>query len=199
MNKILIALLVIPTSLLASDCVEKEYYSSGELQYANECVNGRKHGLQTTYNKDGSMSITANYKNGVLHGELIYYKSDGEGVAFKEMYDDGFMKVSELYAYDNGALSQKTFYKKGSGNYTEERYSIDGVLLRKSDFKNYVLDGECNFYTSDGKKEYDVYFKSGEVVKGYKYIGQEKQEMQIDNLNKLLIDLKIMIEPGSEC
>lgn len=86
--------------------------------------NGKKHGIQKTWYKDGSPKTEAPYKNDIIHGEFKHWDEKGNLVGF---------------------------YKMSNGNGVKRIFFSNGKLKEKKDFKNNVLSGESFIFFDNGQ------------------------------------------------
>ncbi len=120
----------------------KDYYSTGELQ--GECYlsffdpNSKDvlDSLCIWYNKNGNISQTANFDNGILSGE------------YKTFHDSGELSTIGNYLNDNRIGEWKSYYLDGS-IYTIKNYNEEGLL-----------NGEWRHYYQDGQLKTKLLFKN---------------------------------------
>ena len=68
--------------------VAKEYYESGVLKKEDPYVDGERTGTEKFYDENGSIELSAEFKNSKRDGKTTYYYSDG-GVMAVKYYKDG--------------------------------------------------------------------------------------------------------------
>ncbi|MCK4825498.1 toxin-antitoxin system YwqK family antitoxin, partial [bacterium] len=118
----------------------KMYYKSGQLNFLVCFKNGDhnyKHGLQESYNEDGTK----------VHWTIC---DENSWVAQKTWYDDGTLEYEATFDLKN--LWSKTYYKNGSPDY--ERYE-------KSINNQAVAHGKTIHWYENGKKSYETSHKEG--------------------------------------
>jgi antitoxin component YwqK of YwqJK toxin-antitoxin module len=124
---------------------------------------GKRDGVSTYYDKDGSISNTEIYKNGYLLRKGIidangFYQGNWEEyylngkLKSKGAYKDGKKYGKWEYYFTTGKVEQKGSYD-ANGRFTGEWnwYYENGNLLRKEEFRKGIEDGELAEYTLEGK------------------------------------------------
>ncbi len=219
MKKLLITLIFLQAcNIYASECVEKEYYDSGELRFTNECVFGVNNGERLAYDKHGRITGRSNYIYGELEGEWIRYQF-------------GFTDLG----YINGEVVQRMFFKNGKrhGTYTEykggkpfyicqyhegemhglsKRYDGD-MLVNVSEYDNgYFLNSKSfdnkgnlietitqsgkdvllTVYNTDGSKHFDMKAKNDKAYIVHKYDKNKVTELTGDDMINFLKENKLI-------
>jgi antitoxin component YwqK of YwqJK toxin-antitoxin module len=63
---------------------------NGKINVKVPYVNGKCHGLETTYSVEGNLIAEINYYEGIRHGSCSYYDSKGD--------------IIDIYLYQNGNI-----------------------------------------------------------------------------------------------
>lgn len=71
---------------------------------------GRMQGEYCAYNSDGNICYTVNYVDNVMHGETIFYFTNG-AIQSKVMMVDGLTQGKSTSYYDDGRLMLECWYK----------------------------------------------------------------------------------------
>lgn len=117
---------------------------------------GELHG----YNDDGSLMITAVYRDGKKNGPYIEYVKDF--IVVNATYVDDLLHG--LYEYNGGNGRSISRYCKGELEGIERKWDYAGILIHQCSYKNGMLDGVY--------KEYHK--KRKHVVKNYNYVNGMK-------------------------
>ena len=157
----------------------KYYYENGKISEEEIYTNGQLNGIDKMYNKDGSIEKAFTYKDNELDGETIYY-GDNSQIALIFNYKKGFIKS---YTYqDKTGKNVSPIILKGSTGLVKGFYK-NGTQSVVMNFVNNDIEGERNFYFSNGKpmiigkREYGydngskkIYFESGTLSKDENYV-----------------------------
>jgi antitoxin component YwqK of YwqJK toxin-antitoxin module len=151
-------------------------HSNGILERRISFVNGKEHGVDTTYYASGCTMVTRNHIDGKengkwfyyydstgreawemnfmagqKHGKHIYYNKKGDTTLY-ENYSNGVLNgVKQTYHKSNGKIDKVINYKNGlmHGPYTA--YNKDGIVIQKAMYKEGKKDGAWTYYYEDGK------------------------------------------------
>lgn len=126
---------------------------------------GEQHGLATWWHTNGQTQRTANYKHGVIDGELREYNSRGELLA-KESYVDGCKMDSEVANYSPGKKqSQRSVLiavPREHYNFFQGTVSLERVERPK------IYHGPSTWWYADGQRamtgNYEQGTPSGEFI-----------------------------------
>ena len=97
--------------------------------------NKKQTGVWNYYFLDGTPSLTANYKNGVLNGESIRYDLQGNMIA-QLSYLDGKITGHQIYYYPNGLKMSEGEMINGKEEGAWRYYRIDGEPMGIVKYKN---------------------------------------------------------------
>lgn len=126
-------------------------------------VNGKQHGVYTSYDEDGSLQFTAKRVRGKLEGKRRCYNSDG-------------------------SLWHIHRYRCGKQNGVMFTFNPDGSLYVKKQYRNDTLNGMCRMYLDDGSREkgrflngerngiWKIYDADGKLLKKIRF--EKGQQMQ---------------------
>lgn len=152
--------------------------------------NGKKNGLETTYNKNGKVSSKIVYVNGKKDGVAYFYDALGRKTAIisyqngkkngtstvwrypyrgeltKEVqeYKEGKREGQRIKYYSTGKVSSKVFYKNDELNGKAIYFYKNGKTSAIDNWKSGKLDGESIAYKKDGTMLYKFIYKTGEDV-----------------------------------
>lgn len=169
--------------------INTTYYSDGTPKSTSVYNKaGKRDGVSTFYNKDGSISSTEIYKNGYLlrkgiidengfyQGPWEEYYLNGK-IKSKGTYKDGKKYGKWEYYFTSGKIEQKGSYDV-NGRFTGEWnwYYENGNLLRREEFRKGIEDGELEEYALDGKLITKGEFFDGEKEGEWFYELNDHQE-----------------------
>lgn len=128
------------------------YYSvEGKLIAKGHYHNRKKDGVWQYYSdKDGSLILAEDYKNGVLDGKAIVYIPITEIVSEETNYINGIKQGEYLKYYDNGALMVKANYKNDALDGDYVYYYSNGVVKEEGRFAEGTKIGEWKTYDIEG-------------------------------------------------
>ena len=124
-------------------------------RYFNEekkISNGKKHGKQTFFYKDGQIEYTQNYHCGIEQGNFINYRTNGT-IEYSEFYHEGNL-ITEREYHENGALKlfiQYTHQNMYSENprmvsYVQTEFRADSTIKNTKEVSDYNGDNEKGTY-----------------------------------------------------
>ena len=94
---------------------------------------GLKNGLVHTYNEDGSLSASINYKNNLRHGLALDYYKDGKLRAEID-YVNGLKQGLAKWYYKNGKIFRSTAYIADQREGFQKKYYEEGALMSVAEF-----------------------------------------------------------------
>jgi len=94
---------------------------------------GPKNGLVHTYNEDGSLSASINYKNNLRHGLALDYYKDGKLRAEID-YVNGLKEGLAKWYHKNGKLFRSTAYIADQREGFQKKYYEEGALMSVAEF-----------------------------------------------------------------
>lgn len=122
----------------------KDYYKSGQIQMIGTFnAEGHNEDLFIWYNENGKKNSEINFHNGKYHGKKLVFH-ENEKLFEESFWDDG--KLIKIKKFDSfGEPLKVGTFKNGTGsviiydynnNPISAEFYIDGILERKSNFKN---------------------------------------------------------------
>ncbi len=156
---------------------------SSPVEHIATYVNGKKDGVQTSYDKYG-IHTTSEYKNGLLNGKVTYYNENGVRIQVNEYIDD--VIIEKTYYTAKGMLHKIIEYhengiKSFEGNYFEHSseaffFNKTGVLYKST--TDYSTVQTETYYHKDGSKIYELRFESYDLepTNISVYLGNKKVE-----------------------
>jgi antitoxin component YwqK of YwqJK toxin-antitoxin module len=151
-------------------------HSNGILERKVNIINGKEHGIDTTYYQTGCPMVIRNhiageengqwtyfhdtiytmvawemnYFAGEKHGLHIFYDKKGD-TTLLEHYKYGQLDGVKKKYYPKSKIKTIINYKKGLMDGEYINYNTDGIVIEKLNYKAGKKDGECTYFYSDGK------------------------------------------------
>ncbi|RYD57314.1 MAG: hypothetical protein EOP56_08365 [Sphingobacteriales bacterium] len=144
------------------------FYSGGYLKAEGDFNNaGKKEGEWKYFYHNGIVSLTEQYKNGVIQGEAREYRTNGHLKSVHKYDNDGTQTEEHEYTY-NGILDNVTKVladKERSVTY----YHLNGRKQNKLKIKDgLVMDGNYKSHYSNGSLEKEMEIVDGKLNGAYK-------------------------------
>lgn len=152
----------------------KEYNIHENLIIETPYRNGKEHGAEKHYDKDGNLECVKQYKNGIRHGIETWFYTSGRikhDIHFKygfieqrnQYYRNGVQEL--LVPYKNGVEHGKAFYRREDGTAIESIeysggqrngynyiYYKDGITLKEiNHYVNGYYHGVCKRFNKKGE------------------------------------------------
>lgn len=131
--------------------IDTSYYSSGCPQVVRSHINGTESG-QWFYFYDSTQYVAweMNYMMGEKHGRHIYFKKNGDTTRW-ENYKNGLLDGIKRSYYPDSKLKNEINYKSGLMDGAYAVYNLEGLVIEKLNYKQGKKHEECNLYYEDGK------------------------------------------------
>jgi hypothetical protein len=138
-----------------SHCIEDKSGRKIKLQIKN----GKRHGTYLVFDSESSSILysESNYVDGLLHGLLKIYYSDGV-LKSEENYREGVLHGLSITYYQNGNKKDEVEYDNGKFHGDFMSYFSSGKLFVKQDFVHGVIGVNRLEYHKDGTP---YFFQSG--------------------------------------
>ncbi len=175
------------------------YYPNNIIYKIEYYSNGIKDGISIQFDRKGKMTLVENYKNGLAHGQTIYYGQFSEIPLSETEFVNG--KKTGLFRqyYDNGKIQEESYFKEDLKNGFSKWYNKNGRMIATYQYVNGNFDGvqktyyendtvSSVYYFKDNKLSGDSkeYYRNGKVKVAGKYIMGEKDGawIEYDELGK---------------
>ena len=112
---------------------------------------GPKNGLVHTYNEDGSLSASINYKNNLRHGLALDYYKDGKLRAEID-YVNGLKQGLAKWYHKNGKIFRITAYIADQREGFQKKYYEEGDLMSVAEFHENEPGIELKEYNKSGQE-----------------------------------------------
>jgi len=115
-----------------------EYFNKGKLNLVENYKEGKKHGMQKTYNKEGVVMEEIPYVDGKIHGTSKFYLGDGK-LYYTVEYVNG-LKEGKYVAYDGtDKIVETGMHKNDKREGDWVSYDENGAVLETLTFSAGVL------------------------------------------------------------
>ncbi|MDP1621786.1 MAG: hypothetical protein Q8M08_05550 [Bacteroidales bacterium] len=151
--------------------VQNEYYPDGTLRISAMFRNGIPEGIKREYSPDGHVEKAYLYKNGVIIGEGVV-KDDGERDGpWKDLYPDGSLKAEGNY--NNGKQTGEWKYYHANGNIEQtgkfnKLGKLDGPW--RWYFDNGLLSKEENYRNGLKDGMFTEYDETGKIITAGEFV-----------------------------
>lgn len=165
----------------------KVYHANGVLSDSIPYTAGKENGLAYSFDVDGKLYYTVEYKDGVMQTQTQYDKAgkvsgteDRSGKRENTLYYPNGVKLgSGIFSdgekeglwtmYDRSDIMEmKINFKEGKRDGEFCDYFGNGTVFERSFYNNGELDGPSIAYFSDGKLFREGYYKDGKPVGSWK-------------------------------
>jgi len=107
-------------------------------------VHGEKHGLETYYNRNGTIFMTINWNRGTMDGEYCVYHANGT-LRRRIIYKNNEMDGTEEKFFDDGKINVQSFFKNGRQDGIYTYWDKNGNILSKQMYSNGIFMGNVAF------------------------------------------------------
>ncbi len=130
---------------------EFHYFDNGEKAFEIGYLKVEKHGLSRAFNQKGILTESANYENGLLHGERHLCYDDTGTIRCKESYVRGKLDGVRKTYFRSQALSTQEIWTSDRRNGLSSYYYEDGTLESQRNFEDEKIQGVVKSYYENGK------------------------------------------------
>lgn len=117
----------------------KRYYLNGNKEVEGRFSDYKRDGKWVFWNSKGNIQSELSYRNGLLEGTQVYYYNNGD-TSKLETYKYG-LEEGSFYTYANHKISSITEYKHGKKHGAFIKYWENGVIKRKEEYVDGMLQG----------------------------------------------------------
>jgi antitoxin component YwqK of YwqJK toxin-antitoxin module len=146
-----------PAALLMS------YYESEKLGSKLYCLNGKPHGTERVWHKNGTLVRESKFISGVRNGKRVEWFNNGQ-IKREETYVNGKLEGIALRWYENGQKRWERNFVKGVLESKLSGWHENGTKSREDIYVTGKLEGVSRGWDNDGKRIWLVNFSNGEQV-----------------------------------
>lgn len=145
-------------------------YPNGFVSSKIKIKNGKKEGKYTEYFTTslfvlgGGPSLTKEYKNGVLNGDVIKYNSllFKDAIISRKKYQNGVAEGKWISYFGKGKdITKVGFFTDGLPNGEFDFYFHPNKITSKLNFINGLLNGPVTYFYENGQKKITIDFVNG--------------------------------------
>lgn len=114
------------------------YDANGKITQITTYLEGKKQGVELSFDNLGYVSTKAYYHNDQLDGEFLIYKR---------------RNIVERKSYRNGVLDG-----------TQQKFYVDGTLMEQSTYVDGKYDGVARWYDQEGNLKIEYTYDMGKLV-----------------------------------
>lgn len=129
------------------------YYNNDETQ---EHLTGIRH-----YNRDGKITYSASYENGLQHGKTVYYDNYSFWISKELNYEKGLLNGVQVGYFRENEKQFEYFYKNGKLDGTQREWHPNGKQKSEWQIENGVLNDVQKFWDSYETESKDEVFENG--------------------------------------
>ena len=133
----------------------KEYNIDEKLMVETPYRNGKEHGAQKYYDKDGNLQGVKQYKNGIRHGVDTWFYTSGR-IKHETYFKYGFIQQRNEY-YRSGAQKAIIPYKNGVEHGNALYLREDGTAIESIEYSGGQRNGYNYIYHEDGITLKEIY------------------------------------------
>jgi antitoxin component YwqK of YwqJK toxin-antitoxin module len=163
----------------------RSYYESEKLGSELYCFDGKPHGIERVWHKNGTLVRESNFINGIRNGKRVEWFNDGQ-IKREETYVNGKLEGIALRWYENG---QKIWERNFVKSVLESKllgWHENGTKSREDTYIAGKLEGVSRGWDNKGETIWLVNFSNGEQVGrrnfGYStlFIPEEVKVLELD-------------------
>jgi antitoxin component YwqK of YwqJK toxin-antitoxin module len=175
---------IIETNGTIPDGIYKEYYPSGQTQFAKEYKDGMKHGPSLEYYEDGNVKRLVNYVAEMKQGEMKEYYPDGILQTVRNYKNNEQEGITSTY-FPDGKLQSELTYERGAATWWKTRtfeYNPEGNVRSEYSYDERAAEGYRKIFHPNGAvwKSFDI--KDGKLLNYQEFDDQSQLLSKQDGL-----------------
>ena len=160
-------------------------HMNGVLERRVNFVDGKEHGLDTTYYTTGCIQVIRSIKNGQDDGTWYYHYDSTAILAWEMNFLLGEKHGKHIYFTEDADTTKWENYKYGKLDGVKRVYYSDSSKIRKViNYKDGYFDGKFVVYNRETVIVEDLEYKMGKKHKECKYYYDDGTLMKIENWNE---------------
>jgi antitoxin component YwqK of YwqJK toxin-antitoxin module len=137
-------------------------YEKCYLKDSGELFNGEVR----SYDKDGKLLASCDYKKGIKHGKQMFFYSTGK-IRSIEHYIKGKLNGKARSFYIKGSKDEEIEFSNGLKNGVHRRFFKDGKIMEERFFKDGIEEGVSKKYYENGDVMTEVVYEKGKKISAY--------------------------------
>ena len=135
-------------------------YEDGVIEKETKYVDGKRHGISTRYNKDGSKNYEMSFKEDKFDGDTVQYYEDGNK-RHVTPYIGGKRHGMATSYYSEGGKMYEVPYVHGIRQGVKREYYKNGQIKSERPWVKDLQHGKQTFYHLNGNKGREVSYEDG--------------------------------------
>ena len=135
-------------------------YEDGVIEKETKYVDGKRHGISTRYNKDGSKNYEMSFKEDKFDGDTVQYYENGNK-RHVTPYIGGKRHGMATSYYSEGGKMYEVPYVHGIRQGMNREYYKNGQIKSERPWVKNLQHGIQNFYHINGNMEKEVAYEDG--------------------------------------
>ena len=127
-----------------------EYTQTGTKKSISFYKKGLRSGLQSYFDDEGKLDVTAEFQDGKQHGPMKNFFPDGK-VAKLANFSNNMQQGEEICYFPSGQKGSIKHYKDGKLHGLSSEWNEKGVLVFEGEFQNGLKNGKFNKYSDTGE------------------------------------------------
>ena len=141
----------------------KEFYPNGSVKMEAFFKNGIPQGTVKTYDKQGRLIASEEYKNGKRDGKIELFNSEGI-IEVQAFYKGGKKHGKRTFYYETGEPMHEENFNNGLLEGERKTFAKNGSLLIVENYKNNLLSGKKIFYSENGQPNKIEIYEEGKLL-----------------------------------
>lgn len=156
-------------------------HMNGRRERVVNFVNGKEHGVDTTYYKTGCPQVVRSHIQGVESGQWLYYYDSTQYLAWEMNYMLGQKHGKQIYFKSNGDTTKWENYNNGRLHGVKRSYYPGSKIKREVTYNNGVMEGPFKIYNMEGVIIEELNYKEGKKDEECKYYYDDGKPLKIEN------------------
>lgn len=160
-------------------------HMNGVLERRVTFIDGKEHGVDTTYYKSGCPQVVRSFEKGIENGSWYYFYDSTAMPAWEMNYMIGEKHGKQIYFTSDGDTLRLEHYKNGLLDGIKRAYYSDSSKIKKViNYKSGNFDGKFVLYNKSGIIIQDLNYKNGKKHKENKYYYDDGTLLKMENWNE---------------
>jgi phosphoribosylformylglycinamidine (FGAM) synthase-like amidotransferase family enzyme len=126
-------------------------------------LNGKREGVWSEFNPNGSLKSVTSYINGVKEG--LYIELNPSGQLIKQFFNHNGIRHGEYKEFNYSSVKEERTYEMGKLEGLVKIYYDGGKIMEEGAYQNGQREGISKWYDQNGNVTITYEYKNGELVK----------------------------------
>ena len=170
-------------------------HMTGVINHRITFVNGKEHGVDTTYYSSKCPQVVRSHVQGARMGTWYYYYDSTNLLAWEMNYQMDELHGKQIYfkLFKNGSKDPKDWerdtvrwenYQNGVLHGTKRTYYKDSKLKSEINYENGIFHGSYKQFNEDGVEIQEMTYKNGKKDGEVKYFYDDGKPLRTENWNE---------------